>query len=495
MANTAVLAIRIVADATKATATLDETSKKAGKWGKAINAGAIAGAAGLATLTAYGVGAVKAAAQDQKSQEMLALALKNSAGASDDAIASTEDWITKTELASGVADDQLRPALAGLVRATGDVATAQDAMSTALDISAATGQDVESVSKALAKAYSGNTGGLKKLNLGIDAATLKSGDMNAIMAKVNQTVGGASAKAAGTAEGQYARLQVALNETQETLGGALLPALTAVLGVFLPMLSALSQNQTLVYILAGAFAALSAALLVAKVVLLATTKGTALNAVVTKTAAAASKAWAAAQWLLNAALTANPIGLVIAAVVGLVAVIVLAYKKSDTFRRIVDGAFRAVLAAAQAVWGWIKKNWPLLLAILLGPFGPAFLLVLKNLDKLKWAFHAVMQAIKGFIKPVTDAINVLWEAVQKVVDLIKKIKIPHLPDLNPFGAAAPSVTTPAVAGLAAGVPTPRAATSTGTTIQIFAVDPQQTARLIQRLTHNADVRSGRQRFA
>jgi hypothetical protein len=501
VANTAVLAIRIIADATKATKTLDDTGKKAGKWGKAVNAGAVVGAAGLTALAGVAVGAVRAAAEDAKSQELLALALKNSAGAHDDAIKSTEDWIAKTSLASGVADDDLRPALASLVRATGDVAGAQDALSSAMDISAATGQDVQSVAKALAKGYAGNTGAIGKLGLGIDKATLKSGDMKKIMEQVNKTVGGASAAAAGTAEGEYARLHVALNETQETLGGALLPALTAVLGVFVPMLAALSQNQKLVYILAAGFALLSAALIATKVYLMATTEGTVLHTAATTAANIATKAWTLATKGLRIALIAmklafasNPIGAVIVLVMLLVGAFILAYKKVAWFRNGVNAALRGVQAVVGAVVGWVKAHWPLLLTILLGPFGPAAVLIIKNLDKIKAAFRVVFDAIKGFIKPVVDAIQSLIDMVKKVVDAIGKIKVPHLPDLNPFSAAPPTVTTPA---LAAGRTGARVSTSTGTgaTYQIFAVDPQQTARLIQRLTHNADVRSGRKRYA
>lgn len=85
----------------------------------------------------------------------------------------------------------------------------------------------------------------------------------------------------------------------------------------------------------------------------ATTQGrqaiaTVASTVAQKAAAAASKAWAAAQWILNAALSANPIGLVVIAVAALVAAFVIAYKKSETFRNIVQGALRAVGAAAQA---------------------------------------------------------------------------------------------------------------------------------------------------
>ncbi|HEY9657032.1 MAG TPA: hypothetical protein V6C65_01110, partial [Allocoleopsis sp.] len=102
-------------------------------------------------------------------------------------------------------------------------------------------------------------------------------------------------------------------------------------------------------------------------------------------ASAATKAWAATQWLLNAALTANPIGIVIALVVALVAAIVIAYKNSETFRNIVNAAgkaavaaFRSVLNTVTSVVSWIRSNWPLLLGILTGPFGLAVTLIARN---------------------------------------------------------------------------------------------------------------------
>lgn len=108
------------------------------------------------------------------------------------------------------------------------------------------------------------------------------------------------------------------------------------------------------------------------------TASTVASTVAQKTAAAASKAWAAAQWVLNAAMSANPIGLVIVAVVALVAAIIIAYKKSETFREIVQAVGRAavrafgwVLDKVQDLIGWIRSNWPKLLAILTGPIGLA----------------------------------------------------------------------------------------------------------------------------
>lgn len=504
MAGSAILAVRIIADASKARAELDKTGKATSKFGSGLNKAAGVAAVGMGALAAFTIGGVKAASEDAQAQVILANTLKKSAGASDDAVAATEDWIAKTSLASGVADDQLRPALASLVRATGDTATAQDALSSALDISAATGKDVETVSAALAKGYAGNTKGLAKLGLGIDKATLAGGDMSKIMSEIQGKVGGASAAAADTAAGKFQRMKVAIAETQESLGSALVPALGVLLGVLQPILAVLSQNQGLVTALAIAFGALAAVILAAAAAQKIMNAATVISTVVQKAASGAAKAWAAAQWLLNVALNANPIGLVVIAALALVAVFVLLWKKSDAFRSAVTKAFGAVLKAAQAAWGWIKANWPLLLAILLGPFGPAFLLVTKNLDTIKSAVRTAFNAIKGFVQPVVDVFNSLWGAIQNVIDVLGKIKFPKPPGwIKKFGFGGGGKSAPAVASAAPAVPMGRtvaggrASTSTsGTaTINVWAVDPQQTARLIQRMTHRADIRAGRARFA
>ena len=74
--------------------------------------------------------------------------------------------------------------------------------------------------------------------------------------------------------------------------------------------------------------------------------------------AAATKVWAGVQWLLNAAMTANPIGIIVVAIVALVAAVVIAYKRSEKFRAIVDKALRAVGAAAKWLWeNAIKPAW------------------------------------------------------------------------------------------------------------------------------------------
>ena len=137
----------------------------------------LAGALGLAfggqAILAYGKKAVKAAAEDEKAQKQLALALKN-VGLGRDA-ASSEAYIQRLQSEFGILDDKLRPAYQTLAVATGNTAEAQRLLNLSLDIAASTGKDLGSVTSALSRAYLGNNTALSKLGVGISKADLKAG--------------------------------------------------------------------------------------------------------------------------------------------------------------------------------------------------------------------------------------------------------------------------------------------------------------------------------
>lgn len=107
-----------------------------------------------------------------------------------------------------------------------------------------------------------------------------------------------------------------------------------------------------------------------------------LVAISASVAAAATKVWAAANWLLDAAMTANPIGILIVTIAALVVGIVYAYRHFETFRNIVNG-----------VWSWIKAHWPLLLGILLGPVGLAVIMIIRHWQGLVSFFDATRAKI------------------------------------------------------------------------------------------------------
>jgi hypothetical protein len=200
---------------------LGEFSKKAGL------AFAAAGAAAGAYAVKLAVDGVKAAIEDEAAQIRLATSLKNATGATNDMIASVEKQILKTSLATGVADDKLRPALSRLALSTGDVTKAQDLLSLALDISQATGKGLDSVANSLGRAYDGNTASLGKLGIGLSAAELKAMSFTEVQGKLSDLFGGAAAANSKTFAGRLEILKVTFEEAKESIGARLLPIIQA----------------------------------------------------------------------------------------------------------------------------------------------------------------------------------------------------------------------------------------------------------------------------
>jgi hypothetical protein len=200
------------------------------KYGKiAAAAFVVAGAAAAAYAVKIGIDGVKAAVEDEASQKQLAEALKNTTNATDAQIKSTEAYITKQQLAFGVADTKLRPALANLARATSDVGKAQELTNLALDISASTGRDLETVSLTLAKAYNGNIGALTKLGIPLDENIKKTKDFNVVQDELVRLFGGAAKANTETYAGQLAIVTERVGELKESIGVALLPTMKTLL--------------------------------------------------------------------------------------------------------------------------------------------------------------------------------------------------------------------------------------------------------------------------
>lgn len=176
----------------------------------------LAGAAAAAFAVKIGVDAVKAAAAEEQAMIRLATALENAGQAM--ATDRVETFIDGLARASGVSDDQLRPAMVTLVNATKDATQSQNLLALALDISAGSGRDLSSVTTALAKASLGQVTALRRLGVPLSEAAVKSKDLNVITAELQQTFRGQAAKAADTFQGRINRLSVAFGELQEALG-------------------------------------------------------------------------------------------------------------------------------------------------------------------------------------------------------------------------------------------------------------------------------------
>jgi hypothetical protein len=190
---------------------------------KAAAAFAVAAAAAVAYGTKLAIDGVKAAIEDEQAQLRLAAALRTATGATEGQIKATEDFILQTSLATGVADDSLRPALQRLAVSTKDTGEAQRLLSLALDISKGKGIELETVANALGRAQDGNTTALGRLGLGLSKAELSTLSFTEVQQRLSDLYGGAAAANAETFQGKIDRLKVGFDEAKESLGVALLP--------------------------------------------------------------------------------------------------------------------------------------------------------------------------------------------------------------------------------------------------------------------------------
>ena len=291
----------------RAIASFKQLETKGQKAQFAIKKAAVPAAAGLVAVGAALFDATKGAIEDAAAQDKLAGIIERTTTATDAQIKANEDWISVQGKLLGVTDDELRPVMGRLVKATGDVTKAQELASQAMDIAAASGKPLETVTAALEKAYGGNMTALQKLapeyrDMIKDGATFE--EVMALMAK---TTGGAASDAANTAQGKFERLGIALSETKESIGAALLPAVEAVLPFLVKMGDWAAEHPEILLAIGVAIATIAAAIVA-----------------------------------VNIAMALNPFSLIAIGVVGLGALLVTAYKKFEPFKTVVDTVFGAI---------------------------------------------------------------------------------------------------------------------------------------------------------
>ena len=210
---------------------VESNSSKIADFGKkAAAAFAVAAAAAVAYGTKLAIDGVKSAIEDEQAQLRLAAALKTATGATDDQIKATEAYILKTSLATGVADDQLRPAFQRLAVSTKDVNEAQRLLNLSLDIAKGRGLELETVANALGRAQDGNTTALGRLGLGLSKSELATLSFTQVQQKLSDLYGGSASANAETFQGKIDRLKVGFDEAKESLGVALLPQVERFIG-------------------------------------------------------------------------------------------------------------------------------------------------------------------------------------------------------------------------------------------------------------------------
>ena len=311
---------------------LEKTSEKVSFAMKKAFLPATAAVAGLAAAATV---ATKAAIDDQKQQDELARQLQITTGATQEQVAAVEDYIAKTETAAAVSDSELRPAFANLVRATGSVTEAQDLMNLALDVAAGTGRDLESVSEALQEAYQGEVGPLKELDRSLTDMIASGADADEVMGQLAETFGGAAARNTETVAGRFELMQIQIQNAQESIGLALLPILEKLLPILEDVATFVAENTDL-FIAIGAAVATVAGIVIAY--------NTAL-----KLYAVAQGIATAATAVFNAVLAANPIVLIVLAIAGLVATLIVLEKKFGVVTKVIEAVKIAFDAVSDAV--------------------------------------------------------------------------------------------------------------------------------------------------
>ena len=214
--------------------------------------------AALAGLTAAAGLSVKAAIEDTAQQAELARTLQATTEATEAQVAAVESYIAETEKAVAVSDAELRPAFANLVRATGDVTQAQELMTLALDVAAATGKDLETVTEALQEGFQGEVGPLKELDKSLTDMIASGADADEVMAQLAKTFGGAAQESTETLEGRFKLMKIELDNAKEAIGMALLPVLEQLLPILERVAGWVGENTDLILIIGavvGTFAA------------------------------------------------------------------------------------------------------------------------------------------------------------------------------------------------------------------------------------------------
>lgn len=405
--STAILAVRIIGDSRDAVKAMDQTSSKASKMGSALKTAAKVGLVGIGVAA---VGAAKglyemaqAAVEDQASQKQLANTLKQATGATKGAIRANEDYISKMGKLLGVADDDLRPAISRLAVATGDLTKAQSLSMVAMNVAAGTGKSLKTVTEALAKAQTGSLAGLSRLGVATKNAAGETKSLDAIMADLADTYAGSASTAANTLAGQQQRLSLRLSEAKEAIGAKLLPILTKMTAFLLdkvaPGVEKLAENFSKKF-------------------------GPAIRAVarfVTGSLIPAAKlivSWFVEKIAPGIAKAVTPV------VEGLRKAFEKVASKIEENRPQLEKLFNILKKVAEFI---ASKVLPILGKVA----GEGFKFMATQIG-------FVIDVISRFI----DLIDAAVGKVKDLVNAIKNIDLPSLPDLNPFGRAVATTGAP-----------------------------------------------------
>lgn len=311
----------------------------------------------------------------------------------------------------------------------------------------------------------------------------------ALISEKGAFANGFFAESTGNLLVEQQKFNATIQQTIAEIGESFLPVMEVAIGLLSSFADWARENEGLVIALGAAVAAIAAAIVGANIAFKAYE---ALQVAIK----VATVAWTGVQWLLNAALSANPIGLVVLAIAALVAGVVLAYNNVDWFRDMVDTAWDAIKLATETVFNAVKdiisNVWDVITTLF--QFTPVGFLI-THWNELKEATTTVFNAIKNIVETVvgkvTDAIQAVVDKVAAAVKAIKDFasNIPFIGGLLNDGAPSLSANTSYLlnassSGLASASP------SVVVNVAAGVGDPVAIARAIEATLRTRDIRLG-----
>src|SRR5262245_29294672 len=440
--KSAVLVIRILADAAKAEQTLKSNLPKSVQGvEQAMGKLALPAGAALVAVAAFGKGTIDAAGEAEQAAGAIDAVFK-------DQSATVKGWAADSADAVGLSStsyQQMATILGAQLKNMGTdmsklAPQTNDLIALGADLAAQYGGDTSQAVEALSSLLRGERDPIERYGVSINQAAIdaqkakmglkgltgeadKNATMQATLALLTaQTADaqGAFARETDTAAHAQQVANAKWNDAQVALGTALLPAVTAVTGVLTGLAEWVGRNADLVRTLGIVVGIAAAAILAINVAFKI------YNTIATIWAAR-TQIMAAAQWLLNAALAANPIGIVIIAIVALVAAIVLLWQRSETFRRIVTQVFQAVLSVIQRVIATVVGIFQRLAPILLLPiriwYGLAVLAFRAVATIVQWLVNTIIRPIwntlsallAGPVKAFQAVVGAVFNAVGAII--------------------------------------------------------------------------------
>lgn len=416
MANEALLRIKVVTDTAQAALGLDKASKQSSKFGSAMQKAALPAAAAGVALIALGKHALDSASTLQQAQGAVESVYGKSAAA-------VEKYAETSASSMGLAKSAYMnyAALVGAALQNSGFSAKQAAdesnkiMQRAADMAATfggtTADAVEAINAAVAR---GEYDPLEKYGVSLNAtavnaelakrgqdkltgAALKNAKATVALEQIysnTSKAAGQFARESDTAAGSSAIASAEFENASAALGQALLPAAAATATALAAVAKWAGKNVGIVTALAAAIGVLVTAILIYN---------------------AAMKIAAIVQVAFNVAMSANVIFLVIIAIIALIAVIIIVVKKWDVIKAAAGKAFGAIMGIVNRVIQFIKKNWLTMIAVLLGPFGIAIALIIRNWDKIRAVVSRVTDAMKSAFRSVKDVAATVWSWISSKV--------------------------------------------------------------------------------